>query len=97
MTFQIHSVLIAGLRQERQNTGFKMALENYVGYDRVKSFSGENDEDLFKDLDDAYSNVEFQTKICLPPFSHVSYSLIISAVSHDVTPSSQVSNWRVLE
>lgn len=51
-----------------------MALENYVGFDRVKSFSGENEEDFFKDLDDAYSNVQFQTNICLPPFSHVSSS-----------------------
>jgi len=47
-----------------------MALEHYIGYDRVKAFSPENDEDILSDLNDAYSNVKFQSKICLPPFSH---------------------------
>ncbi|XP_003743953.1 proteasome subunit beta type-5 [Galendromus occidentalis] len=53
-----------------------MALETYVGLDLVKAFSGEHEEgDVLRDLDDTYSNVTFQTKICLPPFSHPAETL----------------------
>jgi len=52
-----------------------MALQSYVGYDKMSSFKTHAACDVDGLDDNAEDNVQFHSKICLPPFSHPAETL----------------------
>jgi len=52
-----------------------MALESLVHFERFGDFSAKNDK-FECDVDDAEDNVQFHSRICLPPFAHPAETLV---------------------